>query len=100
MVTAISGEMDYRDRDYVISDFRNSVTTILISTDLLARGFDVLEVALVVNFDIPFIMNENEPDYETYLHRSGRSGRFKRKGAVFNLIDITDAYVIYILSKY
>jgi superfamily II DNA/RNA helicase len=60
---------------------------ILISTDVLARGFDQANVTLVVNYDIPVSVHPPyEPEYETYLHRIGRSGRFGRKGAAFNFV--------------
>lgn len=88
-VTSISGEMDYLARDRVIHEFRQSVTNVLISTDILARGFDVLSVKLVVNFDVPIQHLTKEPAYETYLHRVGRSGRFMRNGAALNFIDQT-----------
>lgn len=44
------------------------------------------QVTLVVNYDPPVERETNQPDYETYLHRIGRSGRFGRKGAAFNLV--------------
>lgn len=84
--TSISGEMSYANRDKVIQEFRDCVTRILISTDVLSRGFDVSDVSLVVNYDLPTDRETNEPAYETYLHRIGRSGRFGRKGCAFNLV--------------
>ncbi|GMH33434.1 hypothetical protein BSKO_01268 [Bryopsis sp. KO-2023] len=87
--TAISGAMEYHQRDAVIQEFRDTVTNILVSTDVLSRGFDVSDVSLVVNFDVPVTKDGCEPAYETYLHRVGRTGRFKRKGAAFNLINMT-----------
>jgi ATP-dependent RNA helicase DDX19/DBP5 len=60
-------------------------TKVLITTNVLARGIDVLGVTLVVNFDIP-VTRENEADPETYLHRIGRTGRFGRKGAAINFV--------------
>ena len=50
-----------------------------------ARGVDVDNVCLVVNYDVPVDKSGN-PDYETYLHRIGRTGRFGRKGTAINLI--------------
>lgn len=84
-VTCIQGEMEHEDRDRVVREFRSGATKILIATDVLARGFDVSQVTLVVNYDIPVERNAPTPAYETYLHRIGRSGRFGRKGAAFNL---------------
>eukprot|EP00210_Caulerpa_lentillifera_P008418 g8030.t1 len=84
--TSISGEMSHSDRDRVVQEFRNCVTRILISTDVLARGFDVSDVSLVVNYDLPIDPETWEPAYETYLHRIGRSGRFGRRGCAFNFV--------------
>eukprot|EP00475_Leptophrys_vorax_P034325 TRINITY_DN5520_c0_g1_i1.p1 TRINITY_DN5520_c0_g1~~TRINITY_DN5520_c0_g1_i1.p1 ORF type:complete len:575 (-),score=34.59 TRINITY_DN5520_c0_g1_i1:469-2007(-) len=85
--TSIQGGMTHEERDAVIREFRAGTTKILIATDVLARGFDQAQVTLVVNFDLP-VKNAppHEPEYETYLHRIGRSGRFGRKGAAFNLV--------------
>lgn len=89
--TSIQGGLSHEDRDRVIKEFRAGETKILIATDVLARGFDQAQVTLVVNYDLPVKNNPNknayaEPDFETYLHRIGRSGRFGRKGAAFNLL--------------
>lgn len=86
-VTTIQGALKQEDRDKIVKEFKDGLTQVLISTDLLARGFDQSEVNLVVNFDLP-LKHEipTEPDCEVYLHRVGRAGRFGRKGAVFNLL--------------
>eukprot|EP00873_Tetraselmis_striata_P034192 jgi/Tetstr1/454456/TSEL_041356.t1 len=85
-VTAIHGEMANAARDRAVQEFRDGATKVLIATDVLARGFDVSQVTLVVNYDIPTEWHAPEtPAYETYLHRIGRSGRFGRRGAAFNL---------------
>merc|ERR1719384_147133 len=68
-------------RDKTMEDFRSGRTTVLISSDLLSRGIDVLAVTVVVNYDIP-----NYRDRSTYVHRIGRSGRFGRKGVAINLV--------------
>ncbi|GAA0183830.1 RNA helicase [Lithospermum erythrorhizon] len=86
-VTTIQGALKQEDRDRIIKEFKEGLTQVLISTDLLARGFDQSQVNLVVNYDLPVKFdNPSEPDYEVYLHRVGRAGRFGRKGAVFNLL--------------
>ena len=61
----------------------------LISTNVLARGIDVPEVDLVINFDVPFIstVGWKEPDYANYLHRVGRTGRFGTDGAAVTIVD-------------
>lgn len=78
--------MEPADRDAVVNEFREGVTKILIATDVLSRGFDVSQVTLVVNYDVPVERDGRTPAYDTYLHRIGRSGRFGRKGAAFNLV--------------
>ncbi|MFS8026481.1 putative RNA helicase [Helianthus anomalus] len=86
-VTTIQGALTQEDRDKIVKEFKDGLTHVLISTDLLARGFDQSQVNLVVNYDLPIVYdNPTEPDNEVYLHRIGRAGRFGRKGAVFNLL--------------
>eukprot|EP00245_Coleochaete_scutata_P011958 TRINITY_DN4539_c3_g1_i1.p1 TRINITY_DN4539_c3_g1~~TRINITY_DN4539_c3_g1_i1.p1 ORF type:complete len:583 (-),score=121.20 TRINITY_DN4539_c3_g1_i1:63-1811(-) len=93
--TSIQGGMEHSERDRVIREFRSGETKILISTDVLARGFDQAQVTLVVNYDIPVSAKyPHEPEYELYLHRIGRSGRFGRKGAAFNLVVYGDKDVM------
>ncbi|OIW01580.1 hypothetical protein TanjilG_21160 [Lupinus angustifolius] len=91
-VTSIQGALDHEERDKIVKEFKDGLTQVLISTDVLARGFDQQQINLVINYDLPvkhtpeYNTREREPDYEVYLHRVGRAGRFGRKGAVFNLI--------------
>jgi superfamily II DNA/RNA helicase len=59
--------------------FRKGETRVLISTDLLARGIDVQQVSLVINYELPTQM-------DNYIHRIGRSGRYGRKGTAINLL--------------
>jgi len=68
-----------------MSDFRSNKTSVLITTNVLARGIDVLSVTLVINFDLP-LTRFGKPDPETYIHRIGRSGRFGRKGVAINFV--------------
>jgi translation initiation factor 4A len=78
-VASIHGEMTSDMRKDIMNNFRKGDSRILIATDLLARGIDVHQVSLVINFDIPNNM-------ENYIHRIGRSGRFGRKGVSINFI--------------
>jgi superfamily II DNA/RNA helicase len=71
--------MSAGERKKRMDDFRTGAVRVLISTDLLARGIDVQQVSLVINFELP-IQQEN------YIHRIGRSGRFGRKGVAINII--------------
>lgn len=63
----------------IMKEFRSGSSRVLISTDLLARGIDVQQVSLVINYDMP-------TNRENYIHRIGRSGRFGRKGVAINLL--------------
>jgi ATP-dependent RNA helicase DDX19/DBP5 len=85
-VDAIAGDLNNETRDAVVEKFRNMQSRILISTDVLARGFDQETVTLIVNYDLPMDHQDKSlPNYDTYLHRIGRSGRFGRRGIAFNL---------------
>ena len=79
MISAIHGDLKHIERDAVMKDFRSGVTRVLVTTDLLARGIDVYQVSLVINYEMP-------KEKETYIHRIGRSGRFGRKGTAINFI--------------
>jgi translation initiation factor 4A len=83
-VSCMHGDMSQDDRDLIMKEFRSGSSRILISTDLLARGIDVQQVSLVVNYDLP-------PSKENYIHRIGRSGRFGRKGVAINFVSNEDA---------
>merc|ERR1711869_145161 len=78
-VSALHGDMDQKERELIMKEFRSGSSRVLISTDLLARGIDVQQVSLVINYDLP-------RDLASYLHRIGRSGRFGRKGAAISFV--------------
>lgn len=82
----LSGDMQPEMRDQAVLAFRQVHAKILIATDVIARGFDVSTVTLVVNYDLPVDVHTGGPAFDTYLHRIGRSGRFGRKGAAFNFV--------------
>merc|ERR1711933_323418 len=82
-ISTMHAELDQKERDLVMRKFRSGSSRVLISTDLLARGIDVQQVSLVINYDLP-------QDMENYLHRIGRSGRFGRKGAAINFVTKAD----------
>ena len=85
----MGGDMSKENRDETIRRFRNGQIQILITTNLLARGYDERSVKLVINFDLPVRKTKDghyEPDYENYLHRIGRTGRFGTKGIGLNLL--------------
>jgi len=78
-VSSMHGDLDQRERDTIMREFRSGSSRVLITTDLLARGIDVQQVSLVINYDLP-------NNRENYIHRIGRSGRFGRKGVSINFI--------------
>lgn len=70
-----------------MGDFRSGVSKVLITTNVLARGLDVSTVSMVINYDIPMKgRGDTEPDFETYLHRIGRTGRFGRVGVSISFV--------------
>ena len=79
------GDMTPEERDRVIDEFRGGVTKVLVTTNVLSRGVDVLAVSCVINYDLP-TDRDGMADPETYLHRIGRTGRFGRKGIAINLV--------------
>ena len=78
-VGVIHGEMDQNERNSIMRDFRKGNTRVLIATDVIARGIDVQQVSLVINYELPL-------DHANYIHRIGRTGRFARKGTAINLL--------------
>lgn len=82
-VSAMHGDMDQKERDVIMREFRTGSSRVLITTDLLARGIDVQQVSLVINFDLP-------ANRENYIHRIGRGGRFGRKGVAINFVTAED----------
>ena len=78
-LSVIHGEMDVNERKKRMAEFRAGEVRVMISTDMLARGIDVQQVSLVINYELPL-------DRENYIHRIGRAGRFGRKGVTINLI--------------
>ena len=87
------GDMDQNTRDIIMREFRSGSSRVLITTDLLARGIDVQQVSLVINFDLP-----TQP--ENYLHRIGRSGRFGRKGVAINFVTKDDERLLQDVQRF
>ena len=93
MVSSIHGDLKQIERDNVMRDFRSGATRVLITTDLLARGIDVYQVSLVINYELP-------REKETYIHRIGRSGRFGRKGNAINFVTPTEKDELEAIQKF
>jgi len=92
-ISTMHAELDQKERDLVMREFRSGSSRVLISTDLLARGIDVQQVSLVINYDLPQNM-------ENYLHRIGRSGRFGRKGVAINFVTNNDVRAMKDIERY
>ncbi|KAF8568437.1 hypothetical protein P879_05281 [Paragonimus westermani] len=92
-VSCMNSDMDQEERDRVMSEYRSGQSRILLSTDVLARGIDVQQVSLVVNYDLP-------SNRETYIHRIGRGGRFGRKGTAINFVTQSEMEVLSDLMRY
>eukprot|EP01124_Arcella_intermedia_P022188 TRINITY_DN3257_c0_g1_i1.p1 TRINITY_DN3257_c0_g1~~TRINITY_DN3257_c0_g1_i1.p1 ORF type:complete len:409 (-),score=72.91 TRINITY_DN3257_c0_g1_i1:31-1236(-) len=86
-VVAMHGEMPQEERDEMMKKFRNVEFRVLITTDIWARGLDVSQVSLVINYDLP-------NNRELYIHRIGRAGRFGRKGVAINFVKNDDVGIL------
>ncbi|KAG0335832.1 translation initiation factor eIF4A [Podila humilis] len=86
-VSAMHGDMEQGQREVIMKEFRSGSSRVLIATDLLARGIDVQQVSLVINYDIP-------ANKENYIHRIGRGGRFGRKGVAINFVTADDTRML------
>ncbi|XP_063702837.1 uncharacterized protein LOC134832661 isoform X2 [Culicoides brevitarsis] len=75
---AIHGDKSQQERDYVLNQFRHAKNSILVATDVAARGLDVEDVKFVINFDYP-------SNSEDYVHRIGRTGRSNQTGTAYTL---------------
>jgi len=92
-VSSTHGDIGQKERDVILNEFRTGSSRVLITTDLLARGIDVQQVSLVINYDLP-------RNLENYIHRIGRSGRFGRKGVAINFVTNDDVRTLRELEQF
>tara|TARA_B110000285_G_scaffold164887_1_gene184177 strand:+ start:346 stop:1542 length:1197 start_codon:yes stop_codon:yes gene_type:complete len=92
-VSCIHSNLSQKERESVIKAYRRGESRILIATDIIARGIDVQQVSIVINYDLP-------REKDTYIHRIGRSGRFGRKGIAINLVSSSDYEMLQTIEKY
>jgi translation initiation factor 4A len=92
-VCCIHSDMDKNERHKAFMDFRSGSARVLISSNVTARGIDIQQVSVVINFDVP-------KDIHTYIHRIGRSGRWGRKGTGINFITRRDVSKIREIEQY
>lgn len=92
-VSSMHGDMPQKERDAIMEEFRKGASRVLITTDVWARGLDVQQVSLVINYDLP-------NNRELYIHRIGRSGRFGRKGVAINFVKNDDIKILRDIEQY
>ncbi|KAI3620141.1 hypothetical protein CBS9595_002108 [Malassezia furfur] len=92
-ISSMHGEMQQKERDAIMNEFRQGSSRVLITTDVWARGIDVQNVSLVINYDLP-------TNRENYIHRIGRSGRFGRKGVAINFVTVDDVKILRDIEQY
>ncbi len=90
--SALHGDVTQAGRERVLKAFREGRSELLIATDVAARGLDVPEVSLVINFDIP-------PDPEYYVHRIGRTGRFGRGGKAITFVNPREMRELQVIER-
>jgi ATP-dependent RNA helicase DDX19/DBP5 len=84
------GDMSNEEREIVMAKFRKCEVNVIITTNMLARGIDVPEIEIVINFDVPVLHlpgGVRKGDPESYIHRIGRTGRFGSKGIAVTIYD-------------
>ena len=80
---AMHSDLEQKERDEVMLDFRNGKVDVLVATDIVSRGIDVDDIPLVINYDVP-------RDAEDYVHRIGRTARAENKGEAITLVSPED----------
>ena len=80
---AMHSDLEQKERDEVMLDFRNGKLAVLVATDIVARGIDVDDIPLVINYDVP-------RDAEDYVHRIGRTARTENLGEAITLVSVED----------
>ena len=90
---ALHGDLEQRERDQVLVQFSNKSSSILIATDVAARGIDIKDLAAVVNFEL-------SPDPEIHVHRIGRTGRAGKEGLAFSLFMASEAHKVNRIEEY
>eukprot|EP01012_Entosiphon_sulcatum_P062982 TRINITY_DN897_c0_g1_i1.p1 TRINITY_DN897_c0_g1~~TRINITY_DN897_c0_g1_i1.p1 ORF type:complete len:399 (-),score=83.94 TRINITY_DN897_c0_g1_i1:112-1308(-) len=92
-VAHMHGDMEQNEREAITHDFRQGQSRVLITTDVFARGLDIQQVSLVINYDLP-------NSRELYIHRIGRSGRYGRKGVAINFVKNDDIRILRDIEQY
>lgn len=89
-VDALHGDLSQEQRNEVMQKFRCKLINLLVATDVAARGIDIENLTHVINFNIP-------DDAETYIHRSGRTGRINNKGTSISIINVREQFKLQLI---
>lgn len=89
---SLHGDLSQAQRDLVMSHFRQGFTQILVATDVAARGLDVNNLTHVINYNLP-------DDIDTYVHRSGRTGRADKTGICISLVHVKEKHKVKAIEK-
>ncbi|MBK5142435.1 ATP-dependent RNA helicase DbpA [Budviciaceae bacterium BWR-B9] len=92
-VLALHGDLEQRDRERVLVQFANQSCRVLVATDVAARGLDIKDLPLVVNFELPF-------DPEVYIHRIGRTGRAGAQGMAISFCTLNELQRAHAIEDY
>jgi ATP-dependent RNA helicase DeaD len=89
---ALHGDLSQAQRDHVMKRFRNRTLQMMVATDVAARGLDVNDLTHVINYNLP-------DEADTYIHRSGRTGRADKNGICVSIIHLKEKYKIKVIEK-
>ena len=92
-VAAMHSDLEQFQREEVMLDFKNGKIDILVATDIVARGIDITDIVLVINYDVPH-------DPEDYIHRIGRTARANAEGAAITLVSETEQGRFYRIERF
>jgi len=93
LALALHGDLEQKDRDKVLVQFANKSSSILIATDVAARGLDIKDLNAVINFEL-------SPDPEVHIHRIGRTGRAEKEGLALSLFTASEAQKVNAIEDY
>lgn len=91
-VDALHGDLSQEQRNEVMAKFRCKMINLLVATDVAARGIDIENLTHVIHFNIP-------DDAETYIHRSGRTGRINNKGTSVSIINVREQFKLQLIAN-
>jgi superfamily II DNA/RNA helicase len=86
-------DLDQAQRDEVMFKFKSGQIDVLVATDIVARGIDIDDIAMVINYDVPH-------DAEDYVHRIGRTARADRDGIAYTFVNEDDMFAFHQIEKF